>query len=186
MRQFLPLLRYFRRQPVFLSLIAVFTLATSLLGALQPWPMKLLADHVLGHDPLPVLLNRTLGFFSLNPNPTVLLGVVVAGSLLLFALNSLMDVALTWCWTIAGRRMVYDLSEDLFERLQSRSMVFHKRTTVGDTMSRVTVDSWCVYKAADALVFSPVHALVATGVMIFLMAQLDAQDKASFKVGTPA
>src|SRR5450759_1572586 len=115
MRQFLPLRRYLRRQPRFLALIAAFTLATSLLAALQPWPMALLADYVLVDKkpdspwvPLPSLLNHTLEFFSLNPSTTVLLCIVVFGSLLLFALNSLMDVALTWCWTIAGRRMVYD------------------------------------------------------------------------------
>jgi ATP-binding cassette subfamily B protein len=182
MRQFLPLRRYLRRQPRFLALIAAFTLATSLLAALQPWPMALLADYVLVDKkpdspwvPLPSLLNHTLEFFSLNPSTTVLLCIVVFGSLLLFALNSLMDVALTWCWTIAGRRMVYDLAEDLFARLQSRSMLFHKRNAVGDTMSRVTVDSWCVYQAADALVFSPAHALLATVVMVLLMAQLDLQ-----------
>jgi ATP-binding cassette, subfamily B, bacterial len=182
MRQFLPLRRYLRRQPRFLALIAAFTLATSLLAALQPWPMALLADYVLVDKkpdspwvPLPSLLNHTLEFFSLNPSTTVLLCIVVFGSLLLFALNSLMDVALTWCWTVAGRRMVYDLAEDLFARLQSRSMLFHKRNAVGDTMSRVTVDSWCVYQAAESLVFSPAHALLATVVMVLLMAQLDLQ-----------
>ncbi|MDB6018593.1 MAG: transporter related [Pedosphaera sp.] len=175
MQQFLLLLRYFRRQPRFLALIAVFTLATSLLAALQPWPMKLLADHILGSAPLPGPLHRALEALSLDSGATVLLGIVVIGTLLLFALNSLMDVALTWCWTVAGRRMVYDLAEDLFARLQSRSMLFHKRNTVGDIMSRITVDSWCVYQAAESIVFSPAHALLATIIMVFLMAQLDAQ-----------
>jgi len=175
MREFLPLLRYFRRQPRYLALIAVFTLATSLLASLQPWPMALLADHVLKNAPAPAPVQKILSWFSLPANAKVLLCVVVCGSLLLFALNSLMDAALTWCWTVAGRRMVFDLAEDLFARLQERSILFHKRNTVGDSMSRVTVDSWCVYQVAESLVFSPAHALLATAVMIFLMARLDPQ-----------
>ncbi|HXT12875.1 MAG TPA: ABC transporter ATP-binding protein [Candidatus Angelobacter sp.] len=173
MREFLPLLRYFRRQPRYLALIALFTLATSLLASLQPWPMALLADNVLKSGPVPAVLQRVLNWFSLAPTTIVLLCVVVFGTLLLFALNSFMDAALTWCWTVAGRRMVYDVAEDVFARLQSRSILFHKRNPVGDSMSRVTVDSWCVYQMAESLVFSPAHALLATVIMIFLMAQLD-------------
>jgi len=41
MRQFLPLLHYLRPQSGFLGVIALLTLITSLLAALQPWPMKL-------------------------------------------------------------------------------------------------------------------------------------------------
>jgi ATP-binding cassette, subfamily B, bacterial len=175
MREFLQLLRYLRRQPRYLLLIAVFTLATSLLASLQPWPMALLADHVLKNSPSPALLQRVLDWFSINPNTTVLLGIVVFGSLGLFALNSVMDAALTWCWTLAGRRMVFDLAEDLFARLQERSLLFHKRNSVGDSMSRVTVDSWCVYQVAESLVFSPVHALLATAIMVLLMVRLDPQ-----------
>src|SRR5262247_981295 len=151
MRQFLPLLHYFRPQSRFLWLIALLTLSTSLLAALQPWPMKLLADHVLGAQPLPAALGRGLAFFSLNPTTSVLLGLVVFGTLLIFALNSVLDAALAWSWTFAGRRMVYALAGDLFARLQSRSVLFHKRNPVGDTMSRVSVDSWCVYQALESL-----------------------------------
>src|SRR5690348_8058469 len=168
MREILPLLRYFRRQPGYLALIAAFTLATSLLASLQPWPMALLADHVLKNAPAPELLQHVLGWFSLPPTTTVLLCIVVFGSLLLFGLNSFMDAALTWCWTVAGRRMVFDLAEDLFARLQERSLLFHKRNSVGDSMSRVTVDSWSVYQVTESLVFSPLHALLATAVMILL------------------
>src|SRR5437879_8241470 len=69
--------------------------------------------------------------------------------------------------------MVYDLAEDLFARLQRLSMLFHSRSTVGDTMSRITVDSWSVYQVLDALCFAPLHALLAMGGMVFLMWQLD-------------
>lgn len=175
MHQFLPVLRYIRRQPGFIALIAGLTLVTSLLGALQPWPMKLLADHVLGTIPIPGALNRFLTFLSIQPDVTVLLGVVVFGGLALFIVNGLLDAALTWAWTMAGRRMVYDVAQDLFQRLQRRSVLFHKRNSVADSMGRVTVDSWCVYQIAETLVFSPVHAFLSTILMVVLMLQLDVQ-----------
>jgi ABC-type multidrug transport system fused ATPase/permease subunit len=173
MHPFLPVLKYLRRQPAYLALIAALTLCASSLVALQPWPMKVLADHVLGTRPVPAGLSRGLELLSLQPNPTTLLILVVLGGLLLFAANGLIDAALAWYWTLAGRRMVYAVAEDLFARLQRRSVLFHKRQAVGDTMGRITVDSWCVYQMAEALVFSPAYALVSAVVMVALMLQLD-------------
>jgi ATP-binding cassette subfamily B protein len=118
-------------------------------------------------------LNNALGFFGLEPAKNVLLLIVVFGTLGLFLLNSVLDVVLTQLWTIAGRRMVYDLAADLFARLQRRSLLFHSRHAVGDTMGRVTGDSWCVYRVFDTLLFTPGHAVLNLIFMAVLMAWLD-------------
>jgi ABC-type multidrug transport system fused ATPase/permease subunit len=173
MRNHFRLLRYARHQTGLLVLIFALTLIAAGLVVLQPWPMKLLIDNVLGTAPVPPPMNHFLAAFGFNPTTSAMLVLVVFGGLLLFALNSAVNAALTWGWTIAGRRMVYDVAQDLFSRLQRRSLLYHQRNRVGDVMSRVTVDSWCVYKLFDALVFSPAHALVIMAGMILLMAQLD-------------
>ncbi len=173
MHNYLRLLKYAGNQRAFLVLTFACTVIAAMLAALQPWPMKLAIDHVLEATPLPAALEKAFQFFSVTPTRFVLLGTVVLGGLLLFALNSAMDATLTWAWTASGRRMVYDLAEDLFARLQRRSLLFHSRHPVGDLMSRVTVDSWSVYQLVDTLLFSPGHALLTMVAMIFLMAQLD-------------
>jgi ATP-binding cassette subfamily B protein/subfamily B ATP-binding cassette protein MsbA len=173
MHNYLRLLKYAENQRAFLVLTFACTVIAALLAALQPWPMKLVIDHVLEATPLPAVLEKTFQIFSVTPTRFELLGVVVIGGLVLFALNGVVDAALTWSWTASGRRMVYDLAEDLFARLQRRSLLFHSRHPVGDLMSRVTVDSWSVYQLVDALLFSPGHALLTMIAMIFLMAQLD-------------
>jgi ATP-binding cassette, subfamily B, bacterial len=168
MQKYRLLLRYARTQRRALIVIFALTLAASALVAAQPWPMKLLVDHVLGSKPLPELLQST-GF----PTSSItLLGVIVAAGLVLFALNATMDAVLAWTWTRAGRRMVYDLAEDLFARLQRRSLLYHQRASVGDTMGRITVDSWSVYQTLETLVVSPLHAILAITAMVLLMAQL--------------
>lgn len=174
MQNYRRLLLYARPHWRFFVLIAVLTIAASVLAAAQPWPMKLLADHVLGKAPLPPFLHRGLETFSIEPTTSALLVIIVSGGLALFALHSLLDVGLTWAWTLGGRRLVYGLAQDLFARLQRRSLLFHSRNPVGDTMSRVTTDSWCVYQVVDTLLFAPSHALLTMIVMIVLMAQLDA------------
>src|SRR5438445_7671065 len=104
------LFQYARRQRSFFALIFALTTVGSALAALQPWPMKLLADHVLGKVPLPSVLDSGFKFFGLHPTPTLLLLVVTFGGLVLFVLNSILDILLTRAWTIAGRRLVYDLA----------------------------------------------------------------------------
>lgn len=167
MQRLLKLLRYAGRQrPRFIA-IALLTLVASSLVALQPWPMKLLVDHVLGDKAVPDVLKAVAA------TPQTLLVAIVAAGLVLFVLNSLVEAALTWLWTVAGRRMVYDLAEDLFAKLQRRSLLFHSRNSVGDTMSRITVDCWAVHKVVDTLCFAPAHALLTIAVMIVLMSRLD-------------
>src|SRR6266404_3474801 len=168
MRNYLRLLHYALRERAWLSVILALTLAASGLAALQPWPMKLLIDHVLGTSPTPKVLGDFLQLFSFASTPSILLATVVLGGLILFALNAGVDAGLTWAWTVAGRRMVYALAGDLFARLQRRSLLFHNRSSVGDSMGRVTGDSWCVYQVVDALMFTPGYALLTMVSMIFL------------------
>jgi ATP-binding cassette subfamily B protein len=167
MQRVLKLLRYADRQRSRFIVIALLTICASSLVALQPWPMKLLVDHVLGDSTVPGFLQR------LASSPQTLLAVIVSAGLALFVVNSLLDAGLTWLWTVSGRRMVYDLAEDLFARLQRRSLLFHSRNSVGDTMSRITVDCWAVHKVLDTLCFAPAHALLTIVAMILLMSQLD-------------
>ncbi len=162
-----------RHRPSFI-LIFFLTVAASALTALQPWPMKLLVDHVLLPEPVPPLIKSTLNLFGLKPAARVFLLLGTLGGLVLFALNSVLEIALVRAWTVAGRRMVYDLAEDLFTRLQHRSLLFHGRSSVGDAMSRITKDSWCVHQVLDTLCFAPGHAILNMAGMLLMMASLDA------------
>jgi len=173
MQTYRRLLGYAKQQRSRFILIFLLTIAASAMVALQPWPMKLLVDHVLEGKPMPEWLSSLAQFFHLSADNQSLLIIVVAGGLFLFITSSLLDAALTWAWTIAGRRVVYDLAEDLFARLQRRSLLFHSRSQVGDTMSRITVDCWAIHKVIDTLFFAPAHALITTLVMILLMSRLD-------------
>jgi ABC-type multidrug transport system fused ATPase/permease subunit len=44
---------------------------------------------------------------------------------------------------------------DLFDRLQRCSLLFHSKRAVGDSLTRLTTDSYCVYTATQALLIGP-------------------------------
>jgi ATP-binding cassette, subfamily B, bacterial len=149
----------FRHWPGLLAILGL-TVAATLVGALQPWPMKVLVDHALGSAPLPEGLSSIFTRFGLAAGPREL--VLVAASVIvgLFALNTALDAGLTLLWTSVGQRMVYGLAADLFHRMQRLSLIFHAKRSVGDSLSRLTGDTWCVYKVTDNLLISPAQKIL--------------------------
>jgi ATP-binding cassette, subfamily B, bacterial len=154
------------------ALILVVTVFSTFVGLLQPWPMQVLVDHVLGEQPLGETFAGAVSFFPGDPRRVLLVGVVLAG-LVLFALRCATDILLTRTWARAGQRMVFRLAGDLFARLQRRSLLFHSRNSVGDSLSRITGDSWCAYKVVDTLLFTPKYAVITILGMVVVMAQMD-------------
>ncbi len=132
-------------------LIVILTLFGAALATLQPWPLKILIDFALGDDSLPL-------FFDATPFNLVIAASVL--SLVLYTLNSAVNSGLVWAWTAAGNKMVYHLSVDLFGRLQRLSLLFFQKRHIGDILSRLSGDSYCVYKIAEAVVAAPFRSVV--------------------------
>jgi ATP-binding cassette subfamily B protein/subfamily B ATP-binding cassette protein MsbA len=141
-------------------LICAATLFSSLLALLQPWPATILVDYVLGSKPMPPFLSKLSGLLPGIDNPRGAVVWIALSGLFFYALSSVAEVVINLCWVRAGQRTVYHLAEDLFARIQRRSLLFHARNPIGDLVARVAGDSWSVYKLADGLFFAPAHALI--------------------------
>jgi ATP-binding cassette, subfamily B, bacterial len=142
---------YILGQRRFLLLIVILTLFGAALATLQPWPLKILIDFALGDDSFPL-------FFDATPFNLVIAASVL--SLVLYTLNSAVNSVLVWVWTAAGNKMVYHLSVDLFGRLQRLSLLFFQKRHLGDILNRLSGDSYCVYKIAEAVVVAPFRSIV--------------------------
>jgi ATP-binding cassette subfamily B protein/subfamily B ATP-binding cassette protein MsbA len=155
-------------------LIFAATLATSAASLAQPWPLKLLVDSVFGDLPLPEPVALVTEMLPGGATPRGMLAWIVLAGLGIFAASSVLDVLLTRAWIRVGQHMVYAVAADLFARVQRRSLLFHSRHPVGDLLSRITGDCWCVYKVVDTFLFTPQFALVMIVAMIAVMLQTDA------------
>jgi ATP-binding cassette subfamily B protein/subfamily B ATP-binding cassette protein MsbA len=151
----------------------VTTLASNAFGLLQPWPMKVLVDHVLSDAPLAPSIAALMALLPGAATPRGMLIWVVLAGLGIFAIHSALDVLLTRAWIRVGQRMVYDLAAELFARIQQRSLVFHSRHPVGDLLSRITGDCWSVYKVIDSYLFMPLLALTMIVAMVTVMLRTD-------------
>src|SRR5262245_19446524 len=97
-----------------LAAIAGLMLSAAGLAALLPLPMKLLVDFGLRGAPLPAWASEWLGLAGLSSQPEKLIVIASVLGIGLAALQSCVEAALAWAWTIAGQRMVNSLTGDLF------------------------------------------------------------------------
>lgn len=160
MHKFRRLIPYALRQWPSLLCIGVLTVLSSFAVALQPWPLKILVDCAFGHESLPKGVQLLFDRFSFAPTPGALIVTAAVGTLCLFALNSFFDVGLTRTWSVTGQRMVHDLAVDLFHHLQRLPLRFHQHHPVGDSLSRLTTDTWCVYKMTDGILIAPAQKVL--------------------------
>jgi len=160
------LLRYVTPHWRGLVVLVATILANIGLELLRPWPLKILVDNVLGDHPTPDLLRSLPG----AEGPHGLLVWVVVGTLLIFLLGTLTHMIYTYSSLRLGQKMTWSLAADLFAHLQRLSVLFHTRRPVGDLISRVTGDVWCVNTlVADALVpaFQALVMLIAMFVVMW-------------------
>ena len=136
--------------------LLLLTLSASVLSLLQPWPMRMLVDGVLGRRQVSPWMNRAAELAGL---PTVSLrgfaALIAAAGLLLFVMNALLDAGQALAWVRLGQEIVYDLARKTFARIQRRSLLFHSRAPVGDSMNRITTDTWCTITLVESLVLGP-------------------------------
>jgi ATP-binding cassette subfamily B protein len=167
------LLRYALKEWRSLIIIGLFTLITPAITALQPWPIKILIDYALGDHTLPNSIQNLINHFSIGEINKFLIVVAAIFSFALFALNSFIDMVITFAWSSAGQRMVYKLSADLFHHLQRLSLAFHSRQRIGDLINRISDDTYCVYKASQVLLISPIRNLLTLILITTVAWELD-------------
>ncbi len=153
--------------------ILIVTLLSTAFSLLLPLPMKILVDHVFDQKPISEGMAQVLSWIPWTASTKGLLFWVAIAGLLIFAVNSALDIILTFSWIRVGQRMVYDLMRDIFAHVQRRSLIFHTQNPVGDLMSRITVDSWSINTITNTLLLAPSRALVTTIAMVAVMAHMD-------------
>jgi ATP-binding cassette, subfamily B, bacterial len=159
------LLRYAKPHWRGLLVLVGTMLANIGLDLLRPWPLKLVVDNVLGDSGLPAALTWLPGV----DDPQGLLVWVVIATLLIFLLGTVTNMAYTYYSLRLGQQMTYSLAADLFAHLQRLSLLFHTRRPVGDLISRVTGDSWCVNTLVTDAAVPAFQALVMLVTMFAVM-----------------
>jgi ATP-binding cassette subfamily B protein/subfamily B ATP-binding cassette protein MsbA len=151
-----PLMRYPAREIPRLLTIGVVTVASSLLVALQPLPLKLAVDNGFSHKPITGLPESVLSAVGLgDPSSRTIVVLAAIAMLLTTLLLSGTSNVLNWLWEVTGQRMAGTLMRDMHAKLASLSPLYYASRPVGDQLSRLNYDSQSIYTAISASLFAP-------------------------------
>ena len=156
-----------------LMLVLVTMVLKTGLDVLGPWPMKVIADYVLGHKAVPDAIARSVEALSGQVTSYKLLAWSVAAMIVLFLLNWIVGVAESFAVVSLGQRMFYELAADLFGYLQRLSLKFHHSKSVGDSIRRVTTDCMCLSTIVKSALVPAAGSLVSLAVMFTILWRLD-------------
>jgi ATP-binding cassette subfamily B protein len=116
--------------------------STSAVHLLQPWPMKLILDLITVAQPSSGTLSALMSTFGGGPGAVV--GILCLAILAIHLLAGVLNVMSTYLLVAAGLRMVNRLRCAVFDHVQRLSLKFHDATSVGDSLYRVTWDTYCI------------------------------------------
>jgi ATP-binding cassette subfamily B protein len=127
----------------------LLVLGSSGAALLQPWPLKLVLDSVIGTIPPPAVVSSIMHLFGGDAfaaahQQSSLLVVLCVALLLIELLLGGLNVASAYLLHSVALRMVFKLRCALFDHVQRLSLAFHDRSAVGDSLYRVTWDSYCI------------------------------------------
>ena len=167
------LLQYVARRKAGLALAFALALVGVLVELARPWPVKIVVDYALVNRPLPPALAAVT---SLLPGADSAIGLLiwcVVGGVVSVAAGAL----LTW-WVLLlvvriSQRLVYDLSRDVYEKLQRLSLSFYTKHQVGDLMQRAGADVFVVHFTVSQVVLPGTASLLSLVGMFSIMAYLD-------------
>ena len=106
---------------------------------LQPLPLKIVIDNVLGTKGLPKLVASWLPFV-FSGDKLATLNLAVFAVIVIAVLNAATSYAQNLSMTTVGQWVMHDLRSTLYHHIQRLSLSYHDQSQTGDLISRVTTD----------------------------------------------
>jgi ATP-binding cassette, subfamily B, bacterial len=129
---------YTRKHRALIAAALAALLAEVALRALEPWPLKIVFDHVFGHGRHGGRKAVFAGLDRLDPDVVLLLAAV--SIVVIVGLRALASYFSTVGFALIGNRVLTEVRNDLYSRLQALSVTFHARARSGDLLVRVISD----------------------------------------------
>ncbi|HET8563519.1 MAG TPA: ABC transporter transmembrane domain-containing protein, partial [Candidatus Binatia bacterium] len=157
----------------FVSIFLISLLATPI-ALLNPLPLKIVVDSVLGSQPLPAFPGRLLTAQATHSSSAVLFFAL--GLLLLMALLNQLQVLAEWLLqTYTGERLVLEFRAKLFHHVQRLSLLYHDYTGTADSIYRIQNDAPAIQEMAIYGAIPLVTSAVTLAAMIYVTARIDWQ-----------
>lgn len=140
-------------------------LVETIADVLEPWPVAIVVDSVLGGKPLP---HRLRGIVEplFGTNTTALLEFALAAIIIIAVVGGIATYVEKYLTTTVSQWVAHDLRLTLYNRIQRLSLAEHSRSRAGDLVMRVTKDVDAIQDFIDtALLGLVVNLLTLVGMV---------------------
>ena len=163
-------------RPYWLHLAGVFGLGllASPVALLNPLPLKIVVDSVLGERPLPAVLRAFLPD-AVTSSPAAILLVAIGLLVAVGALGQVQGLASSLLRTYVGERLVLDFRARLVEQVQRLSLSYHDSKGTADALYRIQHDTLAIQHIIAEGVIPFVSAAVTIATMLVVTAHLNWQ-----------
>ena len=163
-------------RPFWLNIAGLFTLSllATPLTLLNPLPLKIVLDSVLGTHELPAWL---VWIFPAGTQRTdVIVLAAIAGLLVAIALlKQILDLAFALLRSYTGEKLVLAFRAKLFRHTQGLSLSYHDTTGTADSTYRIQYDAPAIQWITIDAFIPLVSSLLTLVAMIVVMARIDLQ-----------
>ena len=104
---------------------------------LEPWPLKIIFDYVLGGKPVPASLRDWLGD---GQDRLAVLDLAAVSVVVIAAVNAVSAYTDKYFSSTVGKRVGFELRHRLYHHVQRLSLSFYERQQTGDMVVRLTSD----------------------------------------------
>src|SRR6266568_1850118 len=148
-----------------LTLAFIAVIGESITDLLDPWPLKIVFDHVFGSKQMPEWLASIVSYIGTDKFSILNFAVLAVILIATFgAVSSYFDKYLT---TSVGQWVMHDLRRVLYSHIQRLSLSYHDQKRTGDLISRVTSDIDAVQSFISTVLLGIlVNILTLVGMMI--------------------
>lgn len=163
-------------RPYWSHIVGLFLLGllASPIALLNPVPLKIAVDSVLGSEPLPAFLQAVLpAAVTGSKSGTLLFAVALLVAIGL--IGQLRELGHGLLKTYVGERLSLDFRARLFDRAQRISLSYHDTTGTADTLYRIQNDTGSLTHLALDSVIPFVAAAATVGGMAYVSLRIDWQ-----------
>jgi subfamily B ATP-binding cassette protein MsbA len=151
-----------------LSLAFVAVLGESITDLLEPWPLKIVFDHVFGSKKMPDWLTTVTS--PIGSDKFSILNFAVLAVLVIAIFGAISSYCEKYLTTSVGQWVMHDLRRVLYSHIQRLSLSYHDQKRTGDLISRCTTDIDAVQSLISQVMLGMlVNVLTLVGMMLVML-----------------
>src|SRR5690242_10020006 len=148
-----------------LALAFLAILGETITDLLEPWPLKVVLDNVIGNKKLPHWIDALVVSW-LGDDKNAMLHFAIAAVIIIAVVGAISSYAEKYLTTSVGQWVMHDLRTTLYHHIQRLSLAYHDQKKTGDLISRVTSDIGAVQDfISSALLGMIVNVLTLAGML---------------------